>query len=265
MAFHLEDLQIGPEPASPEEIKVESTPKRVRVFFGGVPIADSRRTLLMLEPGRLPLYYFPESDVRTDLLVRHVETEQSPLKGKASYWSVSVEDRTGEKVGWSYEDPPTGCPPIGDYFAFYFNKMDGWFEEDEEIFGHAKDPYKRIDILHSSCHVEVVAAGKTVADTRKPTLLFETGLPVRYYIPKLDVNFQLLSPSETQTTCAYKGTTSDYWKMEIRPGKVVDVAWSYRAPTPECAKIANLVSFFNERVDIFVDGEAADAAKTPWS
>jgi uncharacterized protein (DUF427 family) len=265
MRFDLEELEIGVQAFSPEEILLETSPRRVRALFGGVVIADSRRTALMLEPGRLPVYYFPPSDVRTDLLAPHPQGESSPLKGKATYWSIAVDGRAAEKVAWSYRDPPRGCPNIGGYFAFYWRQMDAWFEEDEEMFGHAKDPYKRIDVLNSSCHVEVVAAGKTVADTTHPTLLFETGLPVRYYIPKLDVRFQLLTPSKTQSTCAYKGTTSEYWQMEISPGQVKDVAWCYRAPSLECSKIANLVCFFNERVDaIYVDGEPIEKVETIW-
>jgi uncharacterized protein (DUF427 family) len=265
MSIDLEELKIGAQASSPEEIRVETSPRRIRVLFGGVAIADSRRTLLMLEPGRLPVYYFPPSDVRTELLAPNAQEELSPLKGKVTYWSIAVEDRSAEKVAWSYRDSPPGCPNIGGYFAFYWNQMDAWFEEDEEMFGHAKDPYKRIDILHSSCHVEVVAAGKTVADTTHPTLLFETGLPVRYYILKLDVRFQLLTPSKTQSTCPYKGITSEYWQMEIAPGEVKDVAWCYRTPTPESSKIANLVCFFNERVDaIYVDGEPVERPETIW-
>lgn len=265
MTFHLEDLQIGTPASSPDQIKVESSPRRIRAFFGGVPVADSRKTLLMLEPGRLPLYYFPASDVRTDLLTPTGETTESPLKGRASFWSISVEGRSVEKVAWSYADLPPGCPSIADHYAFYWSEMDAWFEEDEEMIGHAKDPYKRVDTLHSSCHVKVVAAGKTVAETRRPTLLFETGLQVRYYIPKLDVRFEYLAPSTTQTTCPYKGTTSEYWQMEITPGEVQDIAWSYRFPTPECSKIANLVCFFDERVEgIWVDGEPVQRPPDVW-
>jgi uncharacterized protein (DUF427 family) len=131
---------------------------------------------------------------------------------------------------------------------------------------HARDPYKRVDILESSRHIQVVIGGETMADTRRARFLFEPRLPTRYYIPKLDVRMDLLQPSETVTACPYKGRTTRYWSATAGIPAGRDIAWSYGAPTPECAKIANLVCFFNERVDaIYVDGEKEDRPLTPWS
>ena len=142
--------------------------------------------------------------------------------------------------------------------------MDGWFEEDEEVFVHPHDPYKRIDILHSSRHVEVEVNGVKVADTHRPTLLFETGLPTRYYIPKLDLRMDLLTPIEHTTGCAYKGFAR-YWSLEAGDETFENLAWSYRTPLPECTKIAGLVAFYNEKVDLIVDGERLARPKTPFS
>jgi uncharacterized protein (DUF427 family) len=142
--------------------------------------------------------------------------------------------------------------------------MDAWFEEDDEVYVHARDPYKRVDVLHSSRHVRVVVQGELVAETRRPALLFETGLPTRYYLPKADVRMDRLVPTETATRCPYKGVASYY---AVRAGSTVvpDLAWCYRHPIPECSKIENLVCFFNERVDLYVDRELQPKPRTRWS
>jgi uncharacterized protein (DUF427 family) len=132
--------------------------------------------------------------------------------------------------------------------------MDAWFEEDEEVFTHPRDPYTRVDILPSSRHVRVEIDGVTVAESTKPTLLFETGLPVRYYLPKTDVRMDLLTPTQTASHCPYKGRT-EYWSYGARQTPGDDVAWSYRTPLPESQKIAGLVCFYPERTDLYVDGD----------
>jgi uncharacterized protein (DUF427 family) len=133
------------------------------------------------------------------------------------------------------------------------------------VYVHARDPYKRVDVLHSSRHVRVVVAGEVVADTRRPRLLFETGLPTRYYLPRPDVRMDLLVSSATETRCPYKGIAS-YYSLRVGGTLVEDIAWSYRFPIPECAKIENLVCFFNERVEAtYVDGEREAKPRTRWS
>jgi uncharacterized protein (DUF427 family) len=131
--------------------------------------------------------------------------------------------------------------------------MDGWFEEDEEVTVHARDPYTRIDILDSSRHVEVKIGGVTVADSCRPRLVFETGSPVRTYLPKTDVRMDLLSPTGTATRCPYKGTAS-YWSVTVDGTTYDDLVWSYASPLPESTKIAGLVAFYDEKVDVYVDG-----------
>jgi uncharacterized protein (DUF427 family) len=262
----LEDIVDRVRNSHIEHLIFEPTGKRVRTTFGGATIADSTNVMIMHEPGRLATYYFPSDDVRKDLLVPSSKSTNSPLKGEARYWSVRIGDNIAEDAVWSYPNPPDGCPDISKHVAFYWNAMDSWFEEDEEVFVHARDPYHRIDILDSSRHVRVVLGGETVVETTHARFLFETTLPVRYYIPKSDVRWDLLEDSESETACAYKGTTSRYWKAETANGKVRDVAWCYESPNPEVARIGGLIGFFNERVEaMFVDGKEMPRPQTQWS
>jgi len=261
----LENKLLGPAPKV-ITVRVEPIAKRVRAFVGGVAIADSCRVMMMFETARLCVYYFPFEDVRTDLLVATSKAVRSPAKGDATYYSIGVDGRTVENAAWRYLDPPAGCPEIANLVAFHWSLMDAWFEEDDEVFVHARDPYHRIDVLDSSREVRVVVGGQTAAVTRRARFLFETGLPVRYYIPKEDVRTDLLQPSETKTACAYKGPTSRYWQQTKPEGRVGDLAWCYEAPNPEVARIAGMVAFFNERVDaIYVDGTEIPRTQTPWS
>jgi uncharacterized protein (DUF427 family) len=143
-------------------------------------------------------------------------------------------------------------------------RNDGWFEEDEEVFVHPRDPYKRIDILHSSRHIEVEVNGVKIADTFHPTQLFETSLPTRYYIPKLDVRMDQLTRTDTVTGRAYKGF-AEYWSVDAAGETVKDLAWSYKTPFPDNVKIAGLVAFYNERADIILDGKRQTRPKTKFS
>jgi uncharacterized protein (DUF427 family) len=173
--------------------------------------------------------------------------------------------RTAEHAAWSYPDPPLDRLALRDHVAFEWARMDAWFEEDDEVYVHARDPYKRVDVLHSSRLVQVVVGREVVAETRRPWLLFETGLPTRYYLPKADVRMDWLVPSDTETRCPYKGVAS-YYSVRIGSTLVRDIAWCYRHPIPECSKIENLVCFFNERVDaLYVDGVLQSKPRTRWS
>jgi uncharacterized protein (DUF427 family) len=243
---------------------LEESPKRVRVMFGGEVVADSRRAKLLHEAGLLPVYYFPMEDVRTDLLEESDHTTHCPFKGDASYWSVKVGDRVAENAVWGYPEPVDSCPPISGYLAFYWRKMDHWYEEDEEVFVHPRDPYHRIDVLQSSRHVKVTVNGEVVVETQRPKILFETGLPPRYYIPPEDVRMDLLEGSEKTTRCPYKGVAS-YYSVEAGGERVEDLIWYYPDPIPEAPKIRGLLCFFNERVDLEVDGEKQERPRTQWS
>ena len=242
----------------------EDSPRRVRVMFGGETVADSRRVKLMHEQGHLPVYYFPRSDVRMDLLEATGHTTHCPFKGDASYWSVRVGDRVVENAVWGYPEPIDSAPPLADYLAFYWRMMDHWYEEDEEIFVHPRDPYHRVDVLESSRHVKVSVNGEVVAETERPKILFETGLPPRYYILPEDVREEALVPSDKETQCPYKGVAS-YYSVEADGRRVEDLVWHYAEPILEAAKIIELLAFFNEKVDLEVDGEEQERPKTQWS
>jgi uncharacterized protein (DUF427 family) len=263
MATQVHESQ--PEVGGGPPVRIEPCPKRIRVVFGGATIADSRNVMYLFERGLPPVYYFPREDVRADVLVPSEKRTRCPLKGEASYWSVQVGDRTAKDAVWGYPSPIAECPELSGLLAFYWDRVDHWLEEDEEVFVHPRDPYHRIDVLHSSRHVRIVVGGITVAETRRPRVLFETGLPVRHYIPKPDVRMELLVPSDTVTACSYKGRAS-HFHLSVGDRLVRDTAWSYPFPNPELFKIQDLICFYDERVDaVVVDGEAMTAPKTPWS
>jgi uncharacterized protein (DUF427 family) len=242
----------------------EDSPRRVRVMFDGETVADSRRVKLLHEAGLLPVYYFPQEDVRMELLEESDHTTHCPFKGDASYWSVRVGERVAENAVWGYPEPIDSCPPIAGYLAFYWRKMDHWYEEDEEVFVHPRDPYHRVDVLESSRHVRVKVNGEVVAETERPKILFETGLPPRYYIPEEDVRRDALLKSEKTTQCPYKGVAS-YYSVEAGGGRAEDLVWYYPDPIPEAPKVRGLLCFFNEKVDLEVDGEAQERPQTQWS
>jgi uncharacterized protein (DUF427 family) len=257
-------MELATGPTADPRHELEPSPRWVRIRFAGQIVADSKRVMLLREPGRLPIYYFPPEDVRADCLVPAGHVTPCPEGPATVCWTVRVGDRTADHAAWAHPDPPPHRLALRDHVAFEWSKMDAWFEEDDEVYVHARDPYKRVDVLHSSRHVRVVVEGELMAETRRPSLLFETGLPTRYYLPKADVRMERLIPTATETRCPYKGLASYY---SIRTGAVVvpDVAWYYRHPIPECSKIENLVCFFNERVDLHVDGELLARPRTRWS
>jgi uncharacterized protein (DUF427 family) len=246
------------------KVEVEPSPRWVRVMFNGATIADSKRTKLLRETGYRPIYYFPPDDVRMDLLEPTEEHTRCPYKGDASYWTIRVGDRISENAVWSYLDPLPGREDIKGYLAFYWNRVDAWYEEAEEIYAHARDPYHRVDVLESTRHVRVEINGETIADTRRPRLLFETGHPTRYYIPRQDVRMDLLTATDKHTRCPYKGEAS-YWTARVSGAEQPDIVWSYPDPIAECPRIKEYMSFFNEKVDVYVDGEQQTRPITQWS
>ena len=252
--------------ANPDyRITFEPSPRRVRVEFNGAFIADSTRAHLLFETRHLPVYYFPRADVRMDLLRPSDHHTFCPYKGTASYWTIAVGRRTAENAVWAYPEPFAEVAAIGDFVAFYWDRVDHWYEEDDEIFVHPRDPHKRVDVVNSSRPVRVVLGGQTIAETRAARFLFETRLPTRYYIPPADVRMDLLVPSEKRTACPYKGRAR-YWSARIGERVFEDIVWSYPEPIPECPKIAGYLCFFNERVDeIAVDGVAVPRPLTQWS
>ncbi|MEA2444629.1 MAG: hypothetical protein QOJ12_1921 [Thermoleophilales bacterium] len=235
-------------------IYFEDFSRRIRGEFAGETVVDSRHGKLLHEHGLLPIAYFPEDEVRMDLFEPSDKHTKCPWKGQASYWSVRVGDQVAKDAAWYYPEPLEGAPPIKGYVAFYFDRLDRWLEEDEELIAHVRDPYHRVDVLDSSRHVKVSLDGVVLAETDHPKALYETGLPVRWYIPPEDVRMDLLTPTDKQTLCAYKGQAG-YHSANV-DGKVAeDLVWHYAEPRREAERIRDHLSFYNERVDIEVDGE----------
>jgi uncharacterized protein (DUF427 family) len=239
---------------------VERSERWVRARFGGETIADSKRPMLLTQygPGKLPTYFFPPRAVRMDLLKRAEDAENK------RQWTVNAGGKEARAAAWSYKTPPAGLEKLADHITFVWDAMDSWHEEDEEIFVHARDPYKRVDVMASTRHIKVVIAGEVIADTRRPHILFETHLPKRYYLPRVDVRRELLQDSDHTSQCPYKGV-AQYWSVQVRDYVAKNIAWSYPDPIPENPKIKGLICFFNERVDTYVDGELEMKPITPWS
>jgi uncharacterized protein (DUF427 family) len=241
---------------------MEPSAKWVRTYLGGEVIADTTHPMLVWEVPYYPTYYFPVADVRTDLLVPDGDVSHSPSRGDGRLFTIKAGGKEATAAALRYEDSP--LDELRDLVRVEWDAMDGWFEEDEEVFTHARDPHTRVDILASSRHVRVAVAGVTVAESSSPRLLFETGLPVRYYIPKTHVRMDLLVPSTTVSHCPYKGQ-AEYWSVQADGSLHADLAWSYRMPLPESQKVAGLVAFYNEKVDIYVDGELQERPRTHFS
>ena len=213
-------------------VYLEEFPRWVRARAGGETVVNSRRAKLRHEHGRLPRLWFPEDDVRTDLLGDAVErSDDDALDGHVS-------------VAWSAADE--------------------WLEEDQPMIGHMRDPYHRVDAIPTSRHVRVRIGGQVVADSRRTWVIFETGLPPRWYFPPEDVRQDLLEPSDLRTTCAYKGRAS-YWSVRAGGELEDDVVWTYRLPLPDAREVRDMLAFFNERVEIEVDGEVQERPRTQWS
>jgi uncharacterized protein (DUF427 family) len=245
-------------------IYFEDFPRRMRARFGGETIVDSRHAKLLHEYGHLPVLYFPVDEVSTEFLEPTDHSSHCPYKGDASYCSVRVGEQVADNAVWSYPEPIDGAPPLAGYFAFYWNRMDEWLEEDEPAIVHVRDPYHRVDVLESSRHVRVSVNGELVAETRRPLALFETGLPTRWYLPPEDVRSGFLVPSDKQTGCAYKGFAS-YYSVRSGDWEEEDLVWYYSDPQRGVERIAGYLAFFNERADIEVDGELQERPITQWS
>lgn len=242
-----------------------SAPKRLRVRAGGKTIADTTEGLILFESDHLPLYYFPVESVRMELFERSDHVSSCPYKGKATHFSLIGQGQRYRDVMWRYEQPIAACPPIGGYVSFYWHEVDQWFEEDEEVFVHARDPYRRVDCLPSSRRVQVFVAGREVADSRRGVFVFETGQPTRYYLPPEDVRGDLLRPSDRVTHCPYKGQAG-YHHLETGGKRHEDMVWFYADPVREAAPIKGLLCFANEFVErILIDGQAQPRPVTGFS
>jgi uncharacterized protein (DUF427 family) len=237
-------------------VRTEPGQKRIRAYLGGRPVVDTTRPLLVWESPRYPTYYVPVDDV-----LAHLEptgtSERSPSRGTADVHDVRVEGTVAPGAALTYPEPELEA--LRGHVRLAWDAMDAWFEEDEEVFFHARDPYTRIDALRSTRHVRVELDGEVLAESDAPVLLFETGHPPRAYLPATDVRRELLVRSERVTHCPYKGST-EYFHVRLGDREERDLAWTYPAPFRESATIAGMVCFPSERVDVLVGGEPLQRA-----
>jgi uncharacterized protein (DUF427 family) len=249
-------------PAPGRTIYLEPTPKRIRVEVGGEVIADSRHAFILHESGLQPTYYFPPEDVRADALEPTDRHTHCPKKGDASYYTIQAGGETVENGAWYYPAPLDDAPFLKDLVAFYFDRMGRWLEEGEEIGVHPRDPYHRVDVMSTDRHIRVSLHGELLAETDRATALFESNLPPRWYIPRDDV-VASLEPSATVTRCPYKGAASYYTVAGVDGGK--DLIWYYEQPLAEVGRITGLLCFYNEKVEIELDGELQERPESPFS
>jgi uncharacterized protein (DUF427 family) len=241
---------------------VEPVPRRIRAYLGSEKVLDTTRAWYVWEWPHYPQYYIPLADVRRDLLVSEGHTQRTG-RGTAELHGLRAggahRPRTARLITEATVDGLNGT------VRFEWGALDAWFEEDEQVFVHPRNPYVRVDALRSNRPVRVELAGVVLADSRSPVMVFETGLPTRYYVSRTDVRFEHLIPSDTVTACPNKGTTSGYWS--VRAGDTVhkDQAWAYDFPTRQLLPITGMIAFYNEMVDTFLDGELLDRPRTHFS
>lgn len=249
-------------------VRVEPSPRWVRVVLAGRTVADSKQPMLHVSYGRpirsgsrkpeLPTYFFALDEVDMSIL------ELAEVVDGRQWWHAAVDGRTVEYAAWSYAEPTGAVEDLSGHITFDWDQMDAWYEEAQEIFEHARDPQHRVDVIASTRQIEITFNGQRLASSDRPSLLFETTLPTRYYLPPEDVDFDYLEPSVLVTRCPYKGIAR-FWSVKGAGQEGRNVAWSYPDPIAENPKIKDLVAFYNERVDITVDGELLQRPLTPWS
>ena len=236
-----------------EPDRVEPAPRRVRGVLNGQTLFDTTRALYVWEWPNYPQYYIPVDDIARGFLIDEDRPQKRHL-GPARRFGIRVGDQQRDAAARVYGADADAR--VAGTARFEWDALDAWFEEDEEIFVHPRNPYVRVDALRSHRRVRVELEGVVLADTLSPVLLFETGLPTRYYVDRTDIRFEHLVPSSVQTSCPYKGTTSDYWSVSVNGSSHGDLAWSYDFPTDAARAVAGMVAFYNEKVDTFVDGES---------
>ncbi|HEX3793857.1 MAG TPA: DUF427 domain-containing protein [Acidimicrobiales bacterium] len=240
----------------------EPVPRRVRAWLGSELVLDTTNALYVWEWPNYPQYYVPLEDVRPEFLVEEAHEQHTHLGHRQTY-GLAAGGITRPDAGWVYKD--STVPELVGRIRFQWSALDNWFEEDEEVFVHPRDPYSRVDALRSTRAVRVELEGVVLAETTSPVMVFETGLPTRYYLNRTDVDFSHLEASDTVTSCPYKGKTSGYWSIRLGDTLHEDLAWAYDFPTRQLLPIAGLVAFYNEKVDIFVDGVLLDRPQTHFS
>ncbi|CAM01244.1 protein of unknown function DUF427 [Saccharopolyspora erythraea NRRL 2338] len=261
MTLELDVSEVSMSSGQSQDVPTEVSHKRVRAYLRGGLVADTRRPVLVWEHQHYPTYYLPAEDVLARLEPTGA-TRRSGRLGDGTVYDVRAGEAVAEAAAIGYPESPV--PELRGLVRIAWEAMDHWFEEDEPVYVHPRDPHKRVDVLASSRHVVVRIGDVVVADSHRPHILFETGLPPRYYLPITDVRIDLLRPSDHRTQCPYKGTAS-YWDVVIGDTEHAGIVWSYPVPLPESQKIAGLACFYDERVDITVDGEPQQRPRTPFS
>lgn len=249
------------DPHRPEHVLyLERSPRRVRVFLAGEPVADSDDVRLLHPPGRTPTYLFPREHVRTELLVPSERRQSDPGMGARTYWTVTSGEERASDAAYSWEQPPDSAAQIARLIAFDWDSVTV-FEEDEEVFVHPRDPYTRIDVLRSSRHVRVTIDGTEIAASTRPRMLLESGLPVRWYLPQEDVRTELLEPSYTTTRCPYKGI-AHYWSLRTDSRYEKDLVWTYPEPFHDADAVRGLLCFPQDRADVEIDNDGRSVVRS---
>jgi len=239
-----------PEPLNKRLLYAEPLRRRMRVRFGGVWIADSEEVILLFEPGKYPMAYFPKRDLSADSLESTEYTTQHHELGLTSWYIVRAGGQSAPRGAWQHVNLPDYASELQERVAFAWPAMDAFYEEDERIVGHAADAYHRIDIRQTSRHLVVRHTDRIIADTKRPLVLYESGFAPRWYVPRADVDQSALTPVEHQTFCPYKGLCSYY-----NVGDAHLAVWSYPEAYPEVSRISNFVSFEPDIVSVQLDGK----------
>jgi uncharacterized protein (DUF427 family) len=237
---------------------IEPVPRRIRAMHQGQVLVDTIDAWYVWEWANYPQYYVPRRDVREELLATDGSTEDTP-RGTVRRYALAT-GPTGPTVARLYIEATRR--ELSDSFRFEWDAIDQWFEEDEQVFVHPRNPYTRVDALRSTRPVRIELGGVLLAESSSPVMVFETGLPTRYYLNRTEVRFEHLVPTATVTQCPYKGTTSGYWSVVVDGVVHDDLAWTYDFPTRQLLPITGLVAFYNEQVDVIVDGVQLDRPKT---
>ena len=241
---------------------VEPVPRRVRAMLGGEVVLDTTDARYVWEWPNYPQYYIPLADVHPSVLVDEQHDQKLRL-GTARRHGLRVGDISRPGSARVYTDD--AASGLVRTVRFDWDALDAWFEEDEEIFVHPRSPYTRVDALRSTRTVRVERDGVVLAESSSPVMVFETGLPTRYYLNRAEVNVEHLLPTATVTACPYKGKTSGYWSVRVGETVYPDLAWAYDFPTRQLLPIAGLIAFYNEKVDISVDGTRLERPVTHFS
>ncbi|MFJ3308825.1 DUF427 domain-containing protein [Streptomyces sp. NPDC086549] len=251
--------------ATSEGLLWEPSGRWVRGRKGDITVVDSRHPVLVWEPGvPVPMYAFPREEVREDLLRPAKNPPTGAHTGSRIFYDLEADGELLENAAWTFPADDLAGHIAFEWFRRTGRGLDHWYEEEEEIFVHPRDPHKRVDALPSSRHVVVEIGGTVVADTHRPVLLFETGLPTRYYIPREDVRLGLFVPTDHASACPYKGT-AEYWSWRGEGDVPPNVVWSYPEPLAAVAAVKGLLAFYDEAVDVVVDGERLERPTTPFS